>query len=260
MSVVYDCPACGVTVEAGDVEGFGYAYLVHVRSDHADWPYPDLAVRNYGEALNRLTGSTARLAAIGDVEVHPVTEDRIDDWLAFFDHDAFAGKPEWAACYCSEPHLLARGTPPDQAEHHHWTERRQIMVDLLRTGRSFGYVAYVDGRPAGWVNASRRSEQALYCLGERADVADEAVAAVSCFAIAPPYRRHGLAGRLLDAVVAGAPAQGVEWIEAYPFHEGVSEEGGTNFHGDRSLFEQRDFEPVKELTHYTVMRRAVPRP
>jgi hypothetical protein len=46
---------------------------------------------NYAVANVRLTGDTHRLSDIGESTVHPVTEDRIDDWIRFFDHDAFAG-------------------------------------------------------------------------------------------------------------------------------------------------------------------------
>jgi hypothetical protein len=149
--IVHVCEACGAAVEGGapGVDAFADAFLAHVRADHPEWPFPDGAVRNYAEATQRLTGSTERLESIGAVEVHAVTGERLDDWLAFFDHDAFAGKPEWAACYCTEPHLLARGTPPDQSESRPWRENRQMMVDLLRGGRSFGYLAYAGGRPAG---------------------------------------------------------------------------------------------------------------
>jgi len=31
------------------------------------------------------------------------------------------------------------------------------MVDLLTNNQAFGYLAYADGRPAGWVNASLRA-------------------------------------------------------------------------------------------------------
>ena len=30
--------------------------------------------------------------------------DHLDDWLAFFDHDAFVDRPWLAACYCLEQH------------------------------------------------------------------------------------------------------------------------------------------------------------
>ena len=245
---------CGTRLSAPNEDAFPDVFLAHVRSVHADWPYADEGVRTVGAAMLRLTGPTEWLPEIGEVVIQPVSADRIDDWASFFDHDAFVDRPWLASCYCLEPYTR-RGEAPSQGQ---WRERRAQMLELFERGEAFGYLAYVDGRPVGWVNASKRSEQALYRLGEEADPADDTIAAVSCFVIAPPYRRHGLAGRLLDAVVSDAPNRGVEWIEAYPFHDGVAESEGTNFHGPLSLFEARGFEALRKLTYYTVMRRAVP--
>ena len=55
------------------------------------------------------------MSEIGDVTVQPVTEDRVRDWLRFFDHDAFAGNPDWASCYCLEPHVPATPENPERA-------------------------------------------------------------------------------------------------------------------------------------------------
>jgi GNAT superfamily N-acetyltransferase len=248
---------CGTTVEGADLESFGDAFIAHARSDHPDWHYPDVAVRNYAEATQRLTGPKERLGTIGEVVVHPVTEDRVDDWLAFFDHDGFADNPAWAACYCTEPHIVERGTDGshDPEEPRTWQRRREIMIELLRSGRSFGYLAYVDGRPGGWVNASKRPEYALYRLGGGADPADVDVVGISCFVIAPPYRRHGLASRLLERVLADAPGRDVGWVEAYPFQD--PEGDAKNFRGPRSLFEEHGFEHVETVGNYTVLRRGV---
>ncbi len=257
MTITYACDTCAAAVEGADIQAFGDAYIAHVRYAHPDWKYPDQAIRNYAEATQRLTGSKDRLDAIGTVTIHQVTEDRIDDWLAFFDHDAFADNPPWAACYCSEPHLLERGAPPDpSAEARAWRQNRETMVRLLGEGLSFGYLAYVDGRPAGWVNASKRSEYALYRLGDGAQPADADIAGISCFVIAPPYRRHGLAAKLLERVLADAPARGVAWLEAYPFN-GRREGDAANFRGPRSLFDANGFEPVEDRERYTVVRRRV---
>ncbi len=244
------CFECQAGITAHDVSALADAFLTHARDKH-EWPFPDQAIRNYAEATQRLTGPTERLETIGAVSVEAVTADRIDDWLAFFDHDAFAGKPEWAGCYCFEPHDYDPANPPTGT--HHWTYPRAQMIELLRQGRSHGYLAYVDGRPAGWVNASLRSEYALY---RRGDDDDPKVIGVSCFIIAPPYRRHGIADVLLDRVIADAPARGASWIEAYPFNE-VATEDASNFRGPRSMYEKRGFTEVAKTERHTVMRRPV---
>ena len=251
MAMHLDCE-CGERVTGDDLEGLGDRFLAHVRAVHEDWPFPDGAVRNFAEATQRLTGAAERLDTIGAVEVHPVTEDRIDDWTSFFDHDGFVGTPEWAACYCTEPFLLSPDEPTETEESRPWRQNRATMQGLLRSGRAEGYLAYVDGRPAGWVNASKRSAYALF---RRGDDADGDVVGLSCFVIAPPYRRHGLAGQLLDRVIADAPSRGVSWIEAYPFTNAVRAVDAKNFRGPRSLYDERGFEVVEARDRYVVMRR-----
>ncbi|HZQ84492.1 MAG TPA: GNAT family N-acetyltransferase [Acidimicrobiales bacterium] len=245
---------CGATIEGDDMASLGDTFIAHVRSAHTDWPYPDRAVRNFAEATQRLTGSTERLDAIGEVEVHPVTADRLDDWATFFDHDAFADNPAWAACYCHEPHVSSPGDT--EGEDAPWHERRARMLEMLGDGRSVGYLAYVDGKPAGWVNASKRSDYALYRLGGGADPADSDVAGISCFVIAPPYRRHGLAQRLLERVIADAPGRGVTYVEAYPPTEAREGDSG-NFRGPVSMYEALGFEPLEQRGPNTVMRLKV---
>lgn len=245
---------CGTTIEGDDLQALGDVFIAHVRAAHKDWPYPDRAVRNFAEATQRLTGSTERLETIGAIEVHRVTADRIDDWLQLFDHDGFADNPAWAACYCTEPHLVqAEATDVDDAS---WQQRRTQMIDLLRDGRSCGYLAYVDGRPAGWVNASKRSDYALYRLGEGAEPADANVVGVSCFVIGPPYRRHGVAEKLLDRVVADAPGRGVAYIEAYPPTE-ARDGDAPNFRGPMAMYTAHGFEPLEQRGRNTVMRLPV---
>jgi GNAT superfamily N-acetyltransferase len=253
MSMDLDCFECGATVEADDLADLGDRFLAHARGSH-QWPYPDQGIRNYAEATQRLTGSSDRLADLGELTIHLVTEDRLDDWAAFFDHDAFVGRPEWAACYCLEPHV-AEADAAEEADVPPWRHNREAMLRRLRDGSSCGYLAYVDGRPAGWVNASLRSEYTLHPT-EDEDPPGTQVIGVSCFVIAPPYRRHGVAASLLDRVLADAPERGAGWVEAYPFTEDGEDDGG-NFRGPRSMYDERGFEPVRIRTRDTVVRRAV---
>lgn len=257
------CEGCTARIEGCDRIDFQDAFLRHVRGEHPEWPYPDMAIRNYADATQRLAPVAPRLEKIGAVEVHPVTADRIDDWLSFFDRDGFAGNPAWASCYCTEPHTLVRGTAPEEADFEPWEENRAKAIRLLADGHCFGYLAYVDGRPAAWVNASRRSDYARYRLGvDQAEVdpggpSDDAVIGVSCFLVAPPYRAHGLPEALLDRVLADAADRGATWVEAYPPAADV-DEGPSGFLGRRALYERHGFAPVRpEGARQLVVRRPV---
>lgn len=247
----FDCFECGETIEGDDLAELGDQFVAHARSSH-EWPYGDQGIRNYAEATQRLTGPSEHLEELGELTIHPVTEDRLDDWATFFDRDAFVGNPEWAGCYCLEPHVAVPGGH-DEVDEAHWSANREAMLQRLRAGSSLGYLAYVDGHPAGWVNASLRAEYTLH-PGEEEDPPGSEVVGISCFIVAPPYRRHGLASALLDRVIAEAPERGAGWIEAYPLTD--SREGDApNFRGPRSMYDERGFEPIRTRTRDTVVRR-----
>ena len=249
------CFECAALMEADDSDAVARAFVAHGHEKHA-WSYPEDAIRNYArnyaEANERLTGGTERLSEIADVAVHPVTGALVDDWLRFFDHDAFAGNPDWASCYCLEPHVPATPEQPERA----WRETRATVAGRLRGGTTFGYLAYVGGRPVGWVNASSRSDYGLFRLVDRDGPEPRSVIGVSCFVIAPPFRRHGVASALLDRVIADASARGAWWIEGYPHNEPDACDAG-HFRGRRSMYEARGFQPIEVREHYTVMRRRV---
>jgi GNAT superfamily N-acetyltransferase len=251
-SVLVKCFGCDALIAADDFDAVADAFVAHGKESHT-WPYPEEAIRNYArnyaEATERLSGDTERRAEIGDITVHPVTKDRIDDWLRFFDHDAFAGNPDWASCYCLEPHLPATPEQPERP----WRETRATVAERLRGGTTFGYLAYVDGRPAGWVNASMRSDYGLYRDIDPDGPEATSVIGVSCFVIAPPFRRHGIASTLLDRVIADAPARGAAWIEGYPRNKPEESDAG-HFRGPRSIYDARGFEPIKVRERDTVVR------
>jgi GNAT superfamily N-acetyltransferase len=243
------CFVCGAPIEGEDLAAYGQAGLAHVRAEHAEQvPYPDMNVVNYFEGEARMTGSADRLDEIGPVEVHPVTEGRIDDWLQLFDYDATVGTPQNAGCYCLHPHEARPDEPALPSGH--WTDRRAAMIERLRDGSTVGYLAYVDGTPAGWVNASIRGECTLF---RRGDARDADTVSIACFAIAPPYRRHGLARALLDAVLADVATRGASRVEAYPFSFDLP--AGSGFRGDRRMYEAAGFTEVEIRERETVMER-----
>jgi GNAT superfamily N-acetyltransferase len=251
------CFACDAVLEAHDADALTDAFVTHGHDVHA-WVYPEEALRNYarnyGEATERLTGGTERLSEIGSVIVHLVTDDRVQDWLRLFDHDGFAGNPDWASCYCLEPHVPATPELPERP----WRDTRATMTGRLRCGSTFGYLAYVDGNAVGWVNASFRSDYGLYRNIDASGPEPRFVIGVSCFVIAPPFRRHGVASSLLDRVIEDARARGASWIEGYP-HNAPEPSDAGHFRGALSMYEARGFQPIEVRERDTVMRRPVSR-
>jgi len=251
------CFGCDALIQADTADAVADAFVAHAQQSHT-WSYPEEAIRNYAcnyvEAVERLTGGTERLPEIDSITIHPVTRDRIDDWLKFFDHDAFAGNPDWASCYCLEPHLPPTPEQPERA----WRERRATVAERFRGGTTFGYLAYVHGRPAGWVNASLRSDYGLYQNVDPDGPEPSSVIGISCFVIAPPLRRHGIASALLDRAIEDAAARGAAWIEAYPLNKPEESDAG-HFRGPRSMYDARGFDPIKMRERDTVVRLSATR-
>jgi GNAT superfamily N-acetyltransferase len=84
------------------------------------------------------------------------------------------------------------------------------------------------------------------------------VIGVSCFVVAPPFRRHGIAAALLDRVIADASARRASWIEGYPHNKPEDSDAG-HFRGPRSIYDARGFEPIEVRERDTVMRRSTAR-
>lgn len=69
------CFKCDALIQADDADAVVDAFLLHGQQEH-HWSYPEQAIRNYArnyaEAVERLTGPTERLRAIGRITIHPV--------------------------------------------------------------------------------------------------------------------------------------------------------------------------------------------
>src|SRR5690349_7074622 len=151
------------------------------------------------------------MTATPAIEVRPLTPERRADYLDFFDHRAFADNPKWASCYCHYPHADHQAVPWDRRSA---GENRAAVCARIDAGRMSGWLAYVDGREIGWLNAGPRREACG--LVDTPDPLEDRIASVACFVIAAEHRGRGVARALLAAACAGLAARGFEWIEAYP--------------------------------------------
>ena len=195
----------------------------------------------------------ARLPSIGPIDVHDVTPDRVADYQAFFDHDAFRDFPGWQSCYCMETHR----TQTDEE----WAVRtaqdnRRDMTKMIEEGDVTALLAYVDGKPVGWCNygETTRLNGLMHRFGLTA-AEQQGVGSLSCFVIAAPYRNHGVATKLLDAALQRLRARGVKVAEAYPVKELKSAQ--SNYRGPLTMFLQAGFEPYRETERHLIVRKSL---
>ena len=167
--------------------------------------------------------------------IRKLTPERLEDYLAFFDHDAFADHPEWAFCYCRLHHF-----PHDQRAWGATTaeENREAVIDLIQAGILRGYLAYLGDKPVGWCNAGPRVRMTTTPDYDEPDA--EATGSIMCFVVAKEHRRRGIARRLLDAACAGFAAQGFTFAEAYLFQGAQGD--AANYPGPLAMYLAAGFE------------------
>ncbi len=123
------------------------------------------------------------------LSVAALSIEKTDDFLRFFDSEAFVDNPDWSGCYCQcfyEDHneLVWRD---QSAERNRATARERI-----RAGTMQGYLAYAGGQPIGWCSAAPR---ALFRVLDDEPVANaQTIGQIMCYLVAPAYRGQGAAG------------------------------------------------------------------
>jgi len=239
---------CGAELAGDDRDAQVVAALDHFSAAHPQFGLNATQCRNYLERVEQVTGPKERLVEIGAIEVAALSPDHVDDVLRFFDTDAFADNAGWASCYCMAHHVPG-GEGGGVWERQTWQDRRAALAERIRTGATTGTLAYVDGRLGGWCNASLRSAYPEDATGE----ADDMVGFVACFVIAPPYRGHGLAGRLLDGACEQFRARGIGVVEAHAVPDPANV--GAAYRGPLQLYLDGGFERIEDRERHVLVRK-----
>jgi uncharacterized protein YndB with AHSA1/START domain/ribosomal protein S18 acetylase RimI-like enzyme len=193
----------------------------------------------------------ARRDEIGEVVVRDLTPERLDDYLGFFDHEAFRDYPAWQGCYCMETHW---GGSLEEWTGRTAADNRESMIQLVRQGQVTALLAYAGGVPAGWCNYGETTRlQGVLRRFELDAREQEGVGSVACFVIAAPYRGYGLARTLLEEACARLSQRGLRWAEAYPRREAHSPQAA--YRGPMDMYLKVGFEPYREAGHTLIVRK-----
>ena len=175
--------------------------------------------------------------ATGETVVVPATLDRWDDIALLL------GGTEDVGCWCQ----AWRGTPAAYGLPRE-TSRPDTLRWQLAEQVPTGFLAYLDGRPAGWCGVAVRTATPRLRTSRTIPAVDDApVWSIGCFRIRVGYRRKGIARALLEAVVEAARAAGAPGVEAYPIDPaGARVDVGFAFVGLASMFDAAGFRRVLE--------------
>ena len=189
------------------------------------------------------------------ISVSKLTPELLGDWLSYFDKDAFTDNDEWCGCYCMCYHWtneLQKKRAWDCDKKCAEFNRKQA-IDFINSRRMQGYLAYVDGRVAGWCNSNDKKsyDNVNFNFAEEVPDNGEKIKSIVCFSVAPKYRGCGVATALLKYVCVDAKNDGFDFIEAYPFKHNENHA----YHGPLSMYQKNGFEPYKQIEECTVCRK-----
>jgi GNAT superfamily N-acetyltransferase len=115
---------------------------------------------------------------------------------------------------------------------------------LCEAGEYDGYLLYVDGDPVAWCQVGPRDRlQKLVAQFELSP--SPATWAITCFLVAPGFRRRGLASHFLQQVIADLRHRGVRRVEAFP-KRGRSLSEGDLWSGPEAMFRRAGFGLVRD--------------
>ena len=195
-----------------------------------------------------------------NITIRKLTPSLVDDYTHFFETTSHYGSDD-TKCYC----VTWCGDTVYQNGGSHWyscpDERKRHAVQRVRDGEIQGYLAYCDGRVAGWCNANTKSDCQLGMNHLRSDGGvpieecreGEKIKFIFCFAIAPNVRRKGVATKLLEYVCQDAAADGFDFAEAFVYKE--FSDASRDFRGSLAMYEKCGFNAHAERDGKIVVRK-----
>lgn len=141
-----------------------------------------------------------------------------------------------------------------------WGERtaeqnRQLREGLLAEGQYDGYLLYEGDNPIAWSQVGPR-DRLVKLVNQMQLEPDPAVWALTCFLVAPAYRRQGVARQMLALILADLRGKGIASVEAYP-KRGEQLDSLDMWNGPEQIFVSAGFEFVKEVAQRAVFRMAL---
>jgi GNAT superfamily N-acetyltransferase len=188
---------------------------------------------------------------LSNLEFYPLTSDRWADFEKLFGKQGACG-----GCWCMWWRLKRSEFMKQRGE-----MNRKALESIVSSGEIPGILAYANGEPIGWCSIGPRE---AYSALERSRVLkrvdDRPVWSVVCFFVAKPFRRKGLAGKLLMASVELVRKNRGKILEGYPVeHTKGRIPDAFAYTGVASAFRQAGFVEVlrrsesRPIMRYTIV-------
>ncbi|MFC3088349.1 GNAT family N-acetyltransferase [Tabrizicola soli] len=188
-----------------------------------------------------------------DLQIHPLTPDRIPDFVALFGPDGAC-----YGCWCTSFRLRPKVRQAMTGD-----ERREVMLDRIRRGPPPGLLLYDGDDPVGWMQIGPRADVPEWNNPGRvssprpdAPADDPAVWAITCFFFRRSHRGKGLTHALLAEGIAHARRSGARTLEAAPIL-GSRPKSIPLFVGPARTFQDAGFQTVAAVKETRPLMRLV---
>lgn len=181
-----------------------------------------------------------------EILVRALSPALLQDYLNFFDYDAFADNPRWAGCYC---HFNQAAHDEKKWDERGAEENRAAASALIERGELRGYLAYVNDYVVGWCNVNARERFTTFTPEDFPGGENSAL--IVCFTVAAQYRNMGVARKLLDAALEGLRRDGFKRV--YALTRTDTENPAANHHGPLKMYLDAGFERVEERAPFAAV-------
>lgn len=182
------------------------------------------------------------------MEFHPLTRERWPDLETLFG-------PRGACAGCWDMWWRLKRSDFERMK---GDGNKEAFQALVAAGTVPGILAYMEQRPAGWCAIEPREHYpALQRSHSLKPIDDRPVWSVTCFFVARPFRRQGLAVDLLRAATVYAFREGAQIVEGYPVEpkSGIMPDAFA-WHGTAATFRHAGFvEVARPSPTRLIMRR-----
>jgi GNAT superfamily N-acetyltransferase len=182
-----------------------------------------------------------------EISTHPLTPECWDDFVTLFGPNGAC-----EGCWCMFWRLRGKEFQDQTSK-----SNQALMKALVDSGVEPGLLAYIAGRPAGWVALAPRADyQRLAFSRNLRPVDDQPVWSLPCLFIDREFRRKGLTRNLIQAACEYARQHGAKLLEVYPKEPGQKRIPAADaYTGVVSIFEEAGFREVaRHVPNRPIMR------
>lgn len=184
-----------------------------------------------------------------EIRIEPLTENNMQDFFTLMESVDFQATPHWSTCFCR---FYYTKCSMDEWKDRTGATNKQEVEHAVRNHEMHGFLAFVNERPIGWVNAAdvrllKRLDEVVkpYIIMKR-------YAATICFVIHNEFRGRKVATKLLEHAMLYYKSLGFDGMLAMPFDHPANVQ--MEYRGPFSIYQKFGYVVIEEKDQVKLMK------